>query len=301
MRVRLIDVDSIIPNSALMQISSFYNRQGDEVGFDVQDPDKVYISCIFTKNRGKALGIGKMFPGAEISFGGSGINYDWLPEKMQKIKPDYDLYPSTYSQGFTTRGCIRTCPFCIVPKKEGQIQIWQHPSEFHDERFDTCMIMDNNLFAAPKEWQNSVYSWFAENDIKMMSPQGWDARLLTEERAQLLKSIKHEGMIHFAWDNLQDESDVMMAINLLKKTGFDLKRKISFYVLVGFNTTFEEDLYRCRKLKEMGVSAYVMRYKKDKKLNAIARWVNQREPNLFWAVDFSQTRDGKKVMAIRNE
>ena len=285
MKIRLIDVDSKIPNLALMQISAYHKRQGDEVSFDVQDPDKVYISCIFTKNRGKALGIGKMFPCAEITFGGSGINYDWLPEKMQKIKPDYDLYPSTYSQGFTTRGCMRTCPFCIVPKKEGRIQHWQRPSEFHDKRFDTCMIMDNNLFFAGDEWISKVFSWFYDNNVKMLSPQGWDARLLTQSRASLLKGIKHAGGIHFAWDNMEDEYYVLTAIRMLEDVGFNLRRDVTFYVLVGFNTTIEQDIYRCQKLKEMGTNAFVMPYhKKDKGINALARWANLKQ--LFWTCDF---------------
>ena len=286
MRIRLIDVDSKFgfPNLALLQISAAHKAQGDEVGFDVQDPDKVYISCIFTKNRGKALGIGKMFPDAEIIFGGSGINFDWLPEKMQKIKPDYDLYPSTYSQGFTTRGCMRICPFCIVPKKEGRIQKWQHPSEFHDKRFDTCMIMDNNLFFAGDEWIRTVFSWFKDNGVKMMSPQGWDARLLTEERAQLLKSIKHVGVLHFAWDYIEDEPSIKKAIHLLKDTGFNLRRDVAFYVLSGFNTTIEQDIYRCQKLKEMGTNAFVMPYKKSSEINRLARWANKKQ--LFWTCDF---------------
>ena len=284
MKIRLIDVDSKIPNLALMQISAYHKEQGDEVSFDIPDPDKVYISCIFTKNRGKALGIGKMFPEAEITFGGSGINYDWLPEKMQKIKPDYGLYPSTYSQGFTTRGCIRYCDFCVVPKKEGKIQVWQHPSEFHDERFDTCMIMDNNLLAAPKHHWMRVLNWFRENKIKMLSPQGWDARLLDNISVYYLKDIIHAGTIHFAWDSMFDEKAVIKAIQLLRDQGFNLRRDITFYVLVGFNTTIEQDIYRCQKLKEMGTNAFVMPYKKSSEINRLARWANKKQ--LFWTCDF---------------
>ena len=286
MKVRLINVDSKIPNLALMQISGWHKLQGDEVGFDIENPDKVYISCVFSKNRTQALGIGRMFPGAELSFGGSGINYDWLPKDMQKVKPDYDLYPSEFSQGFTTRGCIRNCGFCIVPKKEGGIHIWQHPRDFHDERFDTCMIMDNNLFAAPQNWQNEVFRWFYENKIKMLSPQGWDVRLLTDERAGLLKTVRHSARVHFAWDNITDESKVESGIQMLKDAGFDLNHKISFYVLVGYNSTFEEDVYRCNKLREWGVATFVMPYKKNKQINALARWANRQFG--YWKVPFSE-------------
>jgi len=286
-RVLLVDVDSKIPNLALMKISAWHKLQGDDVGFAIENPDKVYISCIFTKNKGQARGVATYYPDAEIDIGGSGIDLKKeLPEEIEMIKPDYNLYPSTYSQGYTTRGCIRKCGFCIVPEKEGMIREAQHPSEFHDFRFDTCMIMDNNLFAAPDYWQADIFHWFIENKIKMLSPQGWDIRLLTAGRAKCLKTVRHAGMVHFAWDNLKYELAVLNGISLLKSAGFDLKHRVCFYVLAGFNSTFEEDLYRCQTLKNLGVQAFVMPYKKTKEISALARWANR--PWLYWSMPFKK-------------
>ena len=107
-----------------MKISAWHKLQGDEVGFNIQDPDKVYISCVFSKNKGQAKGIAKFYPDAEIDIGGSGIDLKKeLPPQIEHLKPDYDLYPSTYSQDYTSRGCVRKCEFCIVPEKEGMIKI----------------------------------------------------------------------------------------------------------------------------------------------------------------------------------
>lgn len=289
MKVLLVDFDSKIPNLALMKISAWCKSRDYEVGFDIQYPDHVVVSVVFSKNKSQAAGLTRMFPTSVTHFGGPGWNLkNFLPPSIEKIKPDYDLYPSEYSQGFTTRGCIRHCPFCIVPEKEGKIQVWQHPEEFHDDRFKTCMIMDNNLFAAPDYWQEEVFEWFIRNKIKMLSPSGWDVRLLTPERAEFLKEIKHAGNIHFAWDNLVDEQSVLKGITLLKETGFDLKHNISFYVLVGFNTTFEQDLYRCNKLREMGTNAFVMRYhNRDRMLNKLAKWANRRWA--YWSSPFQTT------------
>ena len=287
MKVLLVDVDSKIPNLALMKISAWHKSQGDETGFAIENPDMVYISCVFKKNADQARGISKFYPDAEIDIGGSGIDLKKeLPEEIEMIKPDYNLYFMTHSQGYTSRGCPRKCPFCVVPEKEGMIREVQHPSEFHDARFDTCMIMDNNLFATSNEWQKSVFSWFIDNKIKMLSPQGWDIRLLTMGRAKLLKTIRHAGQIHFAWDNLKDEQVVRKGVALLETAGFDLKHRISFYVLAGYNTTFEQDLYRCETLKNLGVQAFVMPYKKTKEISALARWVNR--PWLFWSIPFEK-------------
>lgn len=285
MKILLVNFDSKIPNLALMKLSAWYKARGDEIGFDTQDPDKVYISVVFSKNRGQAAGLIKMFPDSMVSFGGPGWDLkNFLPDEIEFIKPDYDLYPSEYSQGFSTRGCIRKCPFCVVPEKEGIIQIWQHPSKFHDERFNNCMLMDNNLLAAPKEWVTDVFTWFYDSGVKMLD-HGFDARLLTEEWAGMLKDIKHPKGIRFAWDNMGDEPKVRKAIKLLKDAGFDLKHDISFYVLVGFNTTFDQDLYRCNTLRDLGVNSFVMRYhKKDRRLNKLANWANRRWA--YWSAPF---------------
>ena len=41
-KILLIDVDSKIPNLALMKISAYHKSIGDAVGFNVEDPDKIY-------------------------------------------------------------------------------------------------------------------------------------------------------------------------------------------------------------------------------------------------------------------
>lgn len=327
MKILLIDVDKTnVPNLALMQRSYYEKQQGNEVGFEVNDPDKVIISCIFSKNAAQARGITTHFPDAEIEIGGSGISLiSEMSKEVQKSKPDYDLYPSTYSQGFTTRGCIRKCPFCVVPEKEGKIRIANHPSEFHDPKFNTCMIMDNNLFAASKEWQKSVYNWFIENKIKMLSPQGWDIRLLTEENANYLKLIRHAGNIHFAWDNIENEKQIRKGIEILRQNEFNLRHNVQFYVLSNFDEKleklleiktptlsqkkqiekiherlFKESLYRCEKLKEWGTNAFVMPYRKSPKINALARWANLKR--IFWKTPFNEyTREKTKKIKTRKE
>lgn len=281
----LVDFDSKIPNLALMKLSAYEKSIGNTAGFDTENPDKIYCSVVFSKNRDQARGIVTMFPGKDIIFGGSGWDLNnHLPEHIETMKPDYDLYPSSYSQGFTTRGCIRKCPFCVVPEKEGYLATAQHPSQFHDDRFRKSMWMDNNLLAAPREWVRDVFAWAHDSGVTADLTQGVDARLMTEEYAGLMKDACKD--VRMAWDNMSDEKKIFRAIDLLEDAGFDLKHHISFYVLSGFNTTFDEDLYRCNKLRDRGVNAFVMLYhRKDKQKNRLARWANRRWS--YWSGPFN--------------
>ena len=41
-KILLVDVDGKIPNLALMKLSAYHKAKGDEVGFNVRDPDIIY-------------------------------------------------------------------------------------------------------------------------------------------------------------------------------------------------------------------------------------------------------------------
>lgn len=283
MRVLLIDIDSKIPNLALMNISAYHKMMGDTVGFDVQSPDLIYVSCIFDKNRSKAFSAGGNYIGVKRILGGSAISYRWLPKEMQKIKPDYDLYPDMdYSLGFTTRGCIRKCPWCIVPQKEGPLHRWLHPKMFHDERFDKIQLLDNN-WLADRKWFFETSKWIIDHDLELIE-NGFDIRLLDQEIAKRIRQFKTRN-ITFAFDTMSMEKSVKKGIKILEDVGFNIRNEVQFYVLVGYNTTEEEDKYRCRLLKSLGTKPFVMPYKKNKWTNKLARWANFKAGSVFWACD----------------
>jgi hypothetical protein len=285
-RVLLYDVDSTIPNLPLMKISAYHKKMGDVVGFHTTEPDIIYASVIYPKNRHKINGLKFFYPNARIHIGGSGHSLGrTLPEKIEFIKPDYDLYPSEYSQGFTTRGCIRNCHFCIVPKKEGGLKRWQHPKAFHDERFDTLMIMDNN-WLADKKWFLETSGWIVERGLDVKE-HGLDIRLVDSEIARRLKELGIEHH-HFAWDILEIEPIVRKKIKLLKKHGFELRSKVQFYVYVDSDSDADYDsaVYRCRKLKKWGTSPYIMfniAKKRTERIKKLQRWANRKW--LFWSID----------------
>lgn len=285
MRISLRDVDSKIPNLALMKISAYHKQKGDVVGFNLHNPDKIYTSIIFKKNKGQALNQ-SLSDGIEREWGGSGINNNWLPDEIEFIKPDYDLYPSEYSQGFTTRGCIRNCYFCIVPDKEGKLRRWQHPKEFHDERFDTIMIMDNNWIADP-EWFFETSGWILDKGLNIME-HGLDIRLVDEKILNRLQDLKIK-MYHFAFDKTSKklESTIRKKVQLLKDCGINTRSNVAFYCYCHNDSMHDDAVYRCNVLKSLNVNADVMfncDMPKTKRIKSLLKWSWRKQ--LFWSVDY---------------
>lgn len=285
MKILLVQVDGKMPNPALMKVSAFYKEQGHETGFAFSDPDKVYVSCVFSKNLPHAKGIQTYYPNAEFHIGGPGLGIpNSLPRKMDNIMPDYDLYPDMdYSIGFTTRGCIRKkeCLFCIVGDLEPDYIEYKHPSVFHHPDHKKIVFLDNN-FTASKRF-NETLDYIEEKGVKASFCQGLDFRLITKSKAKKLAKARLYNLhftqrtIYGAWDLIENEEIVLRGIHNLIEAGVKPKY-LRTYVLMGFNTTHEQDYYRVKKLIDLGTEPFAMKYngkKDDKYLNKLARWTNK--------------------------
>jgi len=193
---------------------------------------------------------------------------------MEHLKPDYDLYNLEYSLGFTTRGCIRNCGFCIVPKKEGYIREHAEVEEFLNNKSDIVVLLDNNFLALPSHIKK--LQKYIDKGWIMDFNQGLDIRLVNKENAKLLNKVKHLKQIHFAWDLMSYEKEVKEGLKILFKARVKPHR-IMVMMLCNYNTTFEEDKYRSNELINLGVDPFVMIYEKgNKKIRDFARWVNRR-------------------------
>jgi len=282
LRILLVQVDGKMPNLALMKISAWHKRRGDYVFLNSGcNPDKVYISCIFAENRARALGMAKMF-NCSVDLGGYGINEARLPEEIEHIMPDYSLHRIRYSIGFTSRGCIRNCPWCIVPKKEGYIGDHAPISEFYLPQWKKLILWDNNFLASPR-WCENLKEIIARK-IRVSFNQGLDIRLVDQENAKLLAKVHYydhkfkRPRLYFSFDTPDIEAQVSKGIETLTKAEIALHH-LMFYVLVGFNTSFQQDYHRFEVLTKMGIKPFIMIYnnRKDKPLlRHFARWVNKR-------------------------
>lgn len=300
MKIGLIDIDGKIPNLALMKISTYYKNYGEQVEFVKKGIvyDKIFASSIFPKSKNKCETLKSMY-GDKIEIGGTGwdVKKVLIPE-IETSKADYDLYtPELIANrlkvigtrehlirkateivnagiGYTSRGCIRNCPFCFVPIKEGSLKQDQEIKDIINPKSNVIILHDNNLTADPN-CINKLMEIKARKLIVDIN-QGCDVRLMTDDIAKALSEVKHLRSIHYAWDLMVYESQVIKGIKTLSE--FIKPYRQMCFVLVGYNTTFEEDQYRVKILLEMNIDPYIMVYnqKPNNCLKHFARWVNAR-------------------------
>jgi len=300
-KILLIDADSRI-NLALMKLSRYHKLRGDKVflmrglngnSIECPNPDKVYVSCIFTKNAQRILSIAK--PNWVI--GGYGINNNSLPDEIEHLIPDYDLYGIDYSMGFMTRGCIRQCPWCDVWRKEGKLKFNAPIKEFLSPRHNKLILLDNNLLAY-SGWDDQLRDVILDH-VKVNFNQGLDIRLVDSWTAETLSVIKYydwrfkNRRLHFAFDLPNIEGEVLDGIMKLERAEIP-RHHLMFYVLIGFNTSYEDDLHRIDLLIREKVKPYVMVHndRKDSYYNHLERWVNGR---YYEVVDWESYRKRKGV------
>ena len=150
----------------------------------------------------------------------------------------------------TTIGCVRRCKFCAVPTIE--------PVYRELKEWDVLpIITDNNLLAASTTHIDRVMDklrhlrWCDFN-------QGLDARLLTKRHAEQLSRLKSP-IIRMAFDSVKYETQFCRAIGLLMAEGIP-KSAIRVYVLIGFDDTPEDALYRLQLIMRFGLTPTPMRY-----------------------------------------
>lgn len=307
MKIGLIDVDNYenlndcFPNLPLMKLSAWHKQQGDTVVW--YQPmfsghcDRVYMSKVFSFTEDYPYCI----DADEIIRGGSGYciwldengkeHFDKskdkeLPYEIEHIMPDYSLYGITdTAYGFMSRGCPRGCDFCHVKDKEGlrSYKVADLSEFWNGQKY--ISLFDPNTLAC-KYWKD-ILQQLADSKAYVDFNQGVDIRLMTEEKAEMIKKVKVKG-IHFAWDRYEDKDIVVPKFETFKnQTGWG-RGKVSAYVLCGFKEkkVLQEDLERIMFLRSLDFNPYVMLYDKEHipkghELRKLQRWCNNKI--IFWS------------------
>jgi len=279
MNIGVVDVDGHnFPNLPLMKISAYHKQRGDNVVWatGLEHFDVLYMSKIFTFTPDDLM----CYNADQIIKGGTGYSLEnKLSDKIEHIYPDYSLYPQfKEAYGFLTRGCPRNCDFCIVGQKEGcrSRQVAELGEFWRGQK--TIKLLDPNLLAC-NDCEKILQS-LIDSKAYIDFTQGLDIRLTDKFIAAMLNDIRVK-MIHFSWDNVDDDSINFTERKLRQFKQYTIldERRLRVYVLTNFNSTHEQDLYRIYKLREIGFDPYVMIYDKEnapRQARLLQRWVNNK-------------------------
>ncbi len=281
MNIGLIQLDGSLPNLALMQIATYHERRGDSV--EMCEPvfsygyDMVYASKIFKFTATPALP-----PQAMI--GGTGIDFtNTLPVEIAECPPSWSIYPKFDKHlGFSMKGCRFACKFCCVPQKEGRPKANSTIDDLltNPNGGNRLILMDNDFFGGV-DWKINLER-IIELKLRVCFVQGLNIRIITDEQAELLALCNFQSAdfthkyLTFAWDRFRDGERVFAGIDRCERAGIEPKR-MQFFVLIGYDTTPEQDYERVMRLRDRGCMPYVMPYNKfDEYQKRFARWVNHR-------------------------
>ncbi|MEA3347680.1 MAG: radical SAM protein, partial [Pseudomonadota bacterium] len=270
--VVLIDVDSRMPNLALMKLSTYFKWQGRKVvlvrrdKWKIKSAEEVYASSVFNfkSSLRRVEKLRKRF-GEKITIGGSGVDIKLrLPGNIEHLPSDYELYPelSDRAIGFLTRGCPRKCPFCLVPEKEGDVRQVASLDDLLHQR-NKLILLDDNFLAHPEA--DMMLEEMAEKDIQVNFNQSLDILFMSRSRASLLKKIRcsnagfNRSNYYFSLNGNGDFEQVRRNYEM-----FDFRRgdNVQFICMYGYNTTLAEDVERFRFIRSLpGAYVFVQKYR----------------------------------------
>lgn len=261
MRIALHDAEKdhfrrekTFPNLALMKLSAWHKLQGDTVEWwnPLYRYDRIYSSKIFDFTPEDpylpehAIRCGTGYKDVPVD--------TELPPEIDSMYPDYSIYPKCdYAIGYLTRGCPNHCRWCVVPLKEGQIRPYRTWEQVVRPDTDKLVLMDNNILAI--EHGIEQLESLSHTKYKIDLNQGMDARLVTDEIAQILSRLNWIRYIRFSCDQKSQIEPIKNAITLLGKYGVKPYR-IFVYLLVTSNLANAEERVSALNNHSRGICIY---------------------------------------------
>ena len=268
MRVYVVNCSTSVYNLGCAKLANYHRRLGCEV---VEDPvdwfshgDLALFSAIFTKDLEPMVQQVKLAQhlGMDVRIGGPAVTMlsKWV-ERETGVKPHIGLIPEMekepgeYKWTFTSRGCPRNCPFCLVTQLEGAQVV-----EDNDFR-PAPNIGDNNILMTTRIHQElvvrrSLEAGFSSVDIN----SGFDCRVFEQDPDDFYHFWNRLplAMWRFAFDQAEEEQPIRRTFEYLRRKGLD-RHKVQAYVLSNFpGTTPEEVRYRAEVIKGYGMMPYLM-------------------------------------------
>ena len=261
------------PNYALMKISAYHKLLGDVVEWwdKSETYDRVYSSKVFSFTPENP------YLPADVIKGGTGYGlFSDLPPEIDEMFPDYSLYPACdYAIGYITRGCPNHCRWCVVPRKEGAIKPYRTWQQLVRPDTDKLVLMDNNILAC--EYGIKQLESLIDSGYRIDLNQGMDARLVTDDIAQILSKLKWIKYLRFSCDTTAQIKYIQKTAEMLGKRGIK-SYKLFIYLLVTEDLDNAE--YRVEQLKNLrGITIYAQAERKldgESKPNTLQKKFCQR-------------------------
>lgn len=280
-----------------MKLASYHRSRGNQVKLvrginsDLNfNPDRIEITSLFTYAWSpvhNAIELYQnLYPDAKIDVGG--IYASIMSDRIRSFYPFVNVHVGLYEAAeryspaynilidiekwkdwnssiiFTSRGCIRNCPFCIVPKIEGKIRsIAPDIQNYIYPEHKNVTLWDNNFLASP-DWKEVIKN-LQDTGLKIDFNQGLDARLIDEEKAIMLADLRMP-ILRMAYDWIGEKKDITKAVDLLAEYGVK-RRNILFYTLYNFYDSTQSNgdtpdafLAKLKDIQKLGCVSYPMRF-----------------------------------------
>lgn len=286
-------------NLALRRLYAYHENKGNtvsmvDVGFgfykhakrkiiDGRGFDIAYVSNIFESNSHNV----EVYGCSNVQYGGIGSRNPnlKLPDEVEATPPKYFDGEDT-AHGYITRGCIRNCYFCKVPKFEGKLTAYRNVAEVVGD-FKKAIFHDNNILA----WGGCCdsFRWLIEHGIKCQFNQGLDLRLVDERKLDLLSRLNYMGEYGFAVDDVSYIKPFESKLQLAKKY-ISKPWKMKFFVYVNADMEPRDTVKRIEWLRQNGCLPYIMRdqnvygSENEQFYTDVAAYCNQ--PGIFKKMDF---------------
>lgn len=211
--------------------------------FDLPDVP-VYVSVTFTwdKVRGAYLAESWAKRCKRVRLGGPAYENDKA----------VDFVPGRFVKSgvtFTSRGCPKNCPWCLVPKREGRLR--EIPIQ------SGHIVQDNNLLACSREHIEAVFNMLRRQKRAITFSGGLDIDYLAGWHIALLKTIKI-AELWVACDTQTALKKLDKGADLLSDFAIEKKR---CYVLGGFQQEDPDDFEaRCEAVLNKGFLPFAQLY-----------------------------------------
>ena len=263
MQIGLVDVDghakkkkwgaTIYPNLALGKIARYWHNRGGQIEWatPMKHYDIIYMSKVFNFTPDDTF----IYQADKIIKGGTGYDiHSTLPDEIDRLQPLYDIYPNVpkdTAYGFLTRGCPNKCRWCVVPKKEGLIRPYMDVDEIAIEGRRKLVLMDNNILAAGDYCLQQLRK-IIERGYRVDFNQALDARLVTDEIAQLLAKVKwlDNNRIRFGCDTHAQIEECERAMAMINKYGFTGQYFLYTMLTSDFRECYERITYWWHRTQE---------------------------------------------------